>query len=239
MRACLSVLPAVAAAAAADSTSPPAGSPTGYLLDLAVVIIGVTAAFSLNSWRERRKDLQRERTYLLGFERDTESDLAQLAELTGQESARSVRAASFIDSMKAGVASIGDATLMMTDIMTIVGFKPNRTTFTSLMNAGHMDATGDFAFRASLVRLQDEFDTVAEKEGWLREFVSRFAMPFIYDHMDLSDGSFTGPGIVDSPGFRNLVLGYSTLQSQNLRAYEELGSTLSTFRGELRRRLKR
>lgn len=232
------VMPALVAAPSPARTSPP-GAPTGYLIDLAVVIIGVTAAFMLNSWRERHLERQRERKYLAGFETDIESDLAQLREIITQESARRDRMASYIASMKAGSETMESSTAVMVDVMTIVRFKPNRTTFTSLMNAGHMNSTGDFAFRARLVRLQDEFDSVAEKEEMLREFVSGFAMPFTYGHMNMMGGAFLDAGVVKTPGFRNLVLGYSTLLSQNLEAYLVLEGVVEDFREGVRRRLKR
>ncbi|MDM7992535.1 MAG: hypothetical protein QUS11_04420 [Candidatus Fermentibacter sp.] len=217
----------------------PPGILSGYLIDLAVVIIGVTAAFMLNAWRERHLDRQRERKYFAGFETDIESDLVQLREIVGQESARRDRMASCIASMKDGSQTIEAGMAIMMDVMTIVRFRPNRTTFTSLMNAGHMDSTGDFAFRARLVRLHDEFDSVAEKEEMLREFVSGFAMPFTYRHMNMIGGTFLDAGIVKTPGFINLVLGYSTLLNQNLEAYLVLEGVVTDFRDDVRRRLGR
>lgn len=232
------VMPALGAAFTVVQASPPEAL-TGYLLDLAVVIIGVTAAFMLNSWRERHLERQRERKYLAGFETDIESDLAQLREIIGRETARIDRMASYIGSMKDGSQTVESSAAIMVDIMTIVRFKPNRTTFTSLMNAGHMNSTGDFSFRARLVRLHDEFDSVAEKEDMLREFVSGFAMPFTYEHMNMIGGAFLDAGVVETPGFRNLVLGCSTLLGQDLEAYLALEGVVSDFRDDVRRRLKR
>ncbi len=49
-----------------------------HFIELMVVFIGITSAFTLNSWQETRKNAGLEQTYISSLAKDIKSDIAQL-----------------------------------------------------------------------------------------------------------------------------------------------------------------
>jgi hypothetical protein len=211
---------------------------TGYLIDLAVVITGVTAAFILNSWWERRRHKQLEQKYYRSFGKDVGSDLKLLAEVIELNRAKKDRAAGFVESIRKDGQTVDSSMKIIQDTLTIVPFKPIRTTYNSLVSSGDLNAMGNFEFKADLVKLYDGYEETASKERWLDDFISRFAMPFIYENLDLTTTTIPDPHLIRSSRFKNLVLGYYALLNQNLEACETAERTGMEFMARLKKRMK-
>jgi hypothetical protein len=213
------------------------GEIRGYLIDLAVVILGVTAAFALNSWWERRRHRQLEQKYYRNFEKDIDSDLEQLAGVIELNRAKRDKAARFVESLRSGSHTLDSSMEIIRDILTMLSFKPVRTTYSSLVNSGDFNSIGRFEFKADLVKLYDAYDEAAAKEGWLEDFVSRFAMPFIYGNLDLAANSIPDPELIHRAEFKNLVLGYYALLIQSVSGYEAVQTTGTGFMSRLKSRI--
>jgi hypothetical protein len=211
---------------------------TGYLIDLAVVITGVTAAFILNSWWERRRHKQLEQKYYGSFGKDVGSDLKLLAEVIELNRAKRDRATRFVESIRSDCQTIDSSMEIIKDALTMIPFKPIRTTYSSLVSSGDLNAMGNFEFKADLVKLYDGYEETASKERWLDDFISRFAMPFIYENLDLTTTTMPDPHLIRSSKFKNLVLGYHALLIQNLEACETAERTGMEFMARLKKRMK-
>jgi hypothetical protein len=210
----------------------------GYLIDLAVVIAGVTAAFMLNSWWERRRHRQLEQKYYRSFGKDVGSDLKLLAEVIGLNRTKRDRAARFVESIRKDDQTVDSSMAIIQDTLTMFPFKPIRTTYSSLVSSGDLNALGNFEFKADLAKLYDGYDETASKERWLDDFISRFAMPFIYENLDLTTVTIPDPQLIRSSRFKNLVLGYYALLIQNLEACETAEKTGMEFMARMKKRMK-
>jgi hypothetical protein len=171
-------------------------------------VTGVTAAFILNSLWERRRHKQLEQKYYKSFGKDVGSDLKLLAEVIELNRAKKDRAAGFVESIRKDCQTVDSCMEIIKDTLTIVPFKPIRTTYNSLVSSGDLNAMGNFEFKADLVKLYDGYEETASKERWLDDFISRFAMPFIYENLDLTTTTIPDPHLIRSSRFKNLVLGY-------------------------------
>jgi len=55
---------------------------TNLVLELLLVIVGITITFSLDNWRESKKSVRTEQEYLLSFKYDLQKDNSSTADVS-------------------------------------------------------------------------------------------------------------------------------------------------------------
>ena len=196
---------------------------TNHLIELAVVFVGITAAFMLENWREHRKERQSERKYLDSFFDDLTADAEVLRAIIPSNQAKLERAARFLwVEMKTPGWPLDSAAAMLANMMTVDPFQRKKSTYESVKNSGSLGVLSDYAMRQEIVLYYDSFEEVGTKEKLYFDWLNAYVMPFINNNVDLVTQRILSEPAVRSPMFKNLLVGYYALLQQNLETYKHM-----------------
>lgn len=190
------------------------------LLDLLIVIIGITIAFKLNNWNESRKVTNDERAYMssfsnenrinrenlvaaLDFSRSTEKDIDTLKTLLVSENYTDERIPIFIASM-----------------MALADFTPVTTTMENITASGEFDLITDINLRENLISAYNSFKTTTKFESMLANYVDKYLTPFLLENLRFSDFSSINSDFKKDPLFENIIIGYEALLHQQVNGYD-------------------
>ncbi|MBN1620413.1 hypothetical protein JW890_06795 [candidate division WOR-3 bacterium] len=204
-----------------------------YLLDLAVVITGVTAAFLLNSAWEKLKSRKLERKYLDSFRDDIKQDLFLAEETLDQNRKRYDRAKSYLETLKEGKNNPEACLEIFKDIAAINQFSPKTSTYMSIVNSGNLSIIRDYKLKEKLFQYYQSFDELKLKEKILNDFTFDTAIPFIYKNIDLLNNRFITDESIQCTDFTNIFIGYNALQTLIFNAYKGLKDSSEKLLEEL------
>ena len=191
------------------------------LIDLLIVIIGITIAFQLNNLNESNKSKAKEKDYLKSFyeeNRDNESSLSLALEFT-------LKTKNDIDSLKRILLSkdyqddrIKDLTASM---MVSSDFNPSLITMENITASGDFELISSFEYREKIIDTYNSYQTTLQLEGILSDYVNQYVTPFFFENVRFSDFTSLTENFMINPEFENIVFGYDALLTQKLRGYEE------------------
>ncbi|RLD26985.1 MAG: hypothetical protein DRI70_04995 [Bacteroidetes bacterium] len=191
------------------------------LIDLLIVIIGITIAFQLNNLNESNKSTAKEKDYLKSFyeeNRDNESSLSLALEFT-------LKTKNDIDSLKRILLSkdyqddrIKDLTASM---MVSSDFNPSLITMENITASGDFELISSFEYREKIIDTYNSYQTTLQLEGILSDYVNQYVTPFFFENVRFSDFTSLTENFMINPEFENIVFGYDALLTQKLRGYEE------------------
>ncbi len=207
---------------------------SGYFIDLAVVITGVTAAFLLNSAWEKLKSRKLERKYLDSFIDDIKEDLSLAEETLDQNRKRYDRAKSYLEILKEGQNNPEACLEIFKDIAAINQFSPKTSTYVSIVNSGNLSIIRDYKLKEKLFQYYQSFDEIKLREKILNDFTFDTAIPFIYKNIDLLNHRFIRDESIQCTDFTNIFIGYNALQTQLFNAYKDLKDSSEKLLEELK-----
>ena len=151
-----------------------------HFIELFVVIIGITIAFTLEGWSNRKKDKELERNYLNSIRADLLRDKEDLK--------------TAIDSSKVLVGIIGETfqfTYSNADVKsykrhhitaayTPPYFHPKNGTYLSLINSGSLNLITDFDLKSSITSLYNiHYDEAERIDGVIKNLVDQLIYPYM------------------------------------------------------------
>ena len=191
------------------------------LIDLLIVIIGITIAFQLNNFNESNKSNAQERDYLKSFyeeNRDNESNLSLALEFA-------IKTKNDIDTLKQILLSKNyeDNRIknLSASMMTLSDFHPSIVTMESITESGEFKLISDLEYREKLIDTYNSYQTTAQLESILSDYVNQYVTPFFFRNIRFSDFTSLHDNFKESPEFENIVIGYDALLTQKLKGYEE------------------
>lgn len=191
------------------------------LIDLLIVVIGISIAFQLNNINEAKKTKVKEKDYLKSFyeeNRDNESDFSLALEDV-------LKTKNDIDSLKKILLSkdyLNDKITNLTaSMMALTDFHPSLITMENITASGDFELISDFEFREQLIDTYNSYQTTAQLENILSDYVNQYVTPFFFENVRFSDFSSLKENFIKKPEFENIVLGYDALLTQKLKGYKE------------------
>ena len=191
------------------------------LIDLLIVVIGITIAFQLNNLNESNKSKAKEKDYLKSFyeeNRDNESKLSLAVEFA-------LKTKHDIDSLKQILLSkdYQDDRIksLSASMMALSDFNPSLITMENITASGDFELISNFEFREKLIDTYNSYQTTSHLEGILSDYVNQYVTPFFFENIRFSDFTSLKENFIAKPEFENIVLGYDALLTQKLKGYEE------------------
>ena len=191
------------------------------LIDLLIVIIGITIAFQLNNLNESNKSKAKEKDYLKSFyedNKDNESNLSLALEFT-------LKTKDDLDSLKQILLSKNyqddRITNLTASMMALSDFKPSLITMENITASGDFELISDFEYREVLIDTYNSYQTSSQFEGLLSDYVNQYVTPFFFENIRFSDFTSLKENFIKNPEFENIVFGYDALLTQKLKGYEE------------------
>ncbi len=121
-----------------------------HFIELLVVIIGISIAFSLNSWKESRKQDELEKKYMTSLKSDLEFDLAELNQIADTSG--------YYLKMQGGLLGVLGQQNYQDDslfyfVVALYGFQefvPRDNTYESMKGSGKLEIISDFDLKNEL-----------------------------------------------------------------------------------------
>ncbi|MCP5064528.1 MAG: hypothetical protein GY936_18990 [Ignavibacteriae bacterium] len=190
------------------------------LIDLLIVIIGITIAFQLNNINESNKSKTQEKDYLKSFyeeNRDNESNLFLALEFafTTKNDIDTLKQILLLKNYEDERIKNLSASMMATS-----DFHPSLITMENITASSDFELIRNFEYREKLIDTYNSYQTTSQLEGILSDYVSQYVTPFFYENIRFSDFTSLKENFIKNPKFENIVLGYDALLTQKLKGYE-------------------
>ncbi|WP_436517018.1 DUF6090 family protein [Ekhidna sp. To15] len=184
-----------------------------HIANLLVVILGISIAFYLESYKEEESNRAQERKYLESLIKDLDTDIEYLDTL-GAFNERISEALVTLSEASLG-RPYGNDTALMNYTLTIQynpPFSPQRTTYESLKASGKMDLIGSFEIRNQVVELYEQYYRgTNEYDASLNEHIRDFVKPFYMENVRFTSSQSIGPDFLSKNEFRNVIFAYRHL----------------------------
>ena len=184
-----------------------------HIANLLVVILGISIAFYLESYKERKNSRFYERQYIEGLVEDLDSDIEQLDTLMSINERR-IEALVGLSNASIGRQIIGDTVLMnyMLSIQYNPPFSPQPTTYESLKSSGKMDLISSFEQRSAIIELYEKYYLgTVQYDDAVNEHIRDFIKPFYMNHVRFNSGQSINPDFLPKNNFRNMIFAYRYL----------------------------
>ncbi|MBK6264148.1 hypothetical protein JKA74_03790 [Marivirga sp. S37H4] len=191
------------------------------LIDLLIVIIGITIAFQLNNLRESNKSVAKEKEYIKSFydeSKDNESYLSSALNF-------SISNKNDIDTLKqillSGRYYDKRIKVLTASMLGMENFNPSITTMENITASGEFELLKDIELRKRIINTYDFYNTTLELENLLTDYVNKYVTPVWFNHIRLSNMSYIDSTFIQGPLFENVVFGYEVLLNQQIKGYQE------------------
>ncbi|WP_462248592.1 DUF6090 family protein [Ekhidna sp.] len=206
-----------------------------HIANLLVVILGISIAFYLESYKETDNNRKQERKYLESLVSDLEADIQYLDTLGFRNEQISSALVKLCD------ASLGrpyesDTALMnyMFAIQYNPPFTPQRTTYETLKASGKMDLIGSFEIRNEIVDLYEQYyRATGEYDASINQHLRDFIKPYYMKNIKFNSGQSINPDFLFKNEFRNMIFGYRYVFIAKDNFYDEVNSRAESVKKQL------
>ncbi len=190
-------------------------------MDLLIVVIGITIAFNLNSWNLSIETNSKVKGYIQNFSAESKANQENLSTAI----AFSEETHKDIDTLKNILLSkrYSDKriVLLTSRMMAMAAFTSSTTTMENIKASGDFDLIKDMELRESIINTYNFYETTANLEKLLSDYINQYITPFFFENVRFSDFSSIHSDFVKEPAFENIVFGYEMLLKQLINGYHE------------------
>ncbi|MEP5613568.1 MAG: DUF6090 family protein [Cyclobacteriaceae bacterium] len=206
-----------------------------HIANLLVVILGISIAFYLESYKEVKANKAQERKYMASLVEDLQSDLAALDTLG--EINKSI-ANAIVNLSNASIGSPFDSDSLVGYLLGTQynpPFSPQLTTYESLKASGRMDLISDFDIRNKVVELYEQYYRGTKQyDDAINENLRDFYKPFYMKNIVFTGRRTISTEFLTTTEFRNIMFAYRYLFLAKSEFYNqvrlEVDSTLQSLK---------
>lgn len=191
------------------------------IVDLLIVIIGITIAFKLNTWNESIRTSLEAKDYIESFyieNRTNETNLSSALKF-------SISNKKDIDTLKQILISkkYDDERIktLAASMMALATFSPSVTTMENITASGEFKLIKDIELRKQIIDTYNSYNVTLKFEGILSDYVDKYVTPFFFENVRFSDFSSLHSDFKKEPLFENIVFGYEILLNQQIKGYQD------------------
>jgi len=191
------------------------------IIDLLIVIVGITIAFKLNTWNESIKTDLKAKDYIESFYQENSANKTNL-----------IAALKFSESNKKDIDTLKQLLLsknytntkiktLTASMMGLSNYNPSIITMENITASGEFELIKDIALRKQLISTYNAYNTTLKLEGLLSEYINEYVTPFFFENIRFSDFSSIHSDFIKDPQYENIVFGYEVLLSQQIKGYHD------------------
>ncbi len=195
---------------------------TYYIIELAVVFIGVTAGFLLNNWREENADIKLEQKYLSSFYNDLKTDVDDLDSLVFRTQKKADKLMEILKKSQYdnNLLSEAHAQEIMGEILAMEWFTPSDDTYDDIINSGNLNLISDYQIKEKISSYYSLLNEVKNVEQFYIKHMNDYGFPIIYKNYHILKREFIDDKCFQSLEFTNMYLGIISFYQQNVKIYE-------------------
>ncbi|MEM8969626.1 MAG: DUF6090 family protein [Bacteroidota bacterium] len=178
------------------------------LIDILVVVLGITIAFGLNNWRENRQNAKLEQRYLKNLKEDLVKDTLQMINIK-----RDLRGTSFavacIKRISPEIENADSVAIYLDDVFSLnyFIFFPEDYTYETLQQSGDISIIQSDSIRQVLSQLYDNYEYMRLLYEYALNTLSDEISPYV-DNLSARTSQVEDPTMYQSTHFDNLVNEY-------------------------------
>ncbi len=182
-----------------ESVLQPAPSPTilglvrqkwrEYVIEILVIIVGITLSFALNAWKEQQSKKELEQIYLKSLQRDISSDIEALNQVIDETAQVVAKARTLLSySAKPDAATFNEAIFLadLRDVFERPNFVSNDAAFTDLKSSGNMQILTDFGLKNNLFNYYKHYEAIKAVEEAERDATLFLVAPYMAKHFSFN-----------------------------------------------------
>lgn len=210
-----------------------------YIIELAVVFIGVTAGFIMNNWREDAVENKIERQYIESFNNAVLIDKDNLDSLILHSQTKIDNLLNIIKQTEVINKPLTEdlAQKIVMEIMYIEWMSPANDTYEDIINSGNLNIISDYNLKEKISSYYTFLDEVSNVEQFYTEHMNNYGFPILYKNYHLLRREFINEESYKSLEFTNMYLGIVALLQQNNKKYKEALEKNEELRNELHKAL--
>ena len=191
------------------------------IIDLLIVIMGISIAFKLNTWNESNKANREIEDYLLSFQEESTNNKATLS--AALEYSISIK--KDLDSLKILLIKedYGHKNIKtyVSSLMGLSNFMPVTTTMDNITASGQFGLIKNAELKKRLIDTYKIYKSTIKMDDILMDYVDKYLTPYFFEN------------VINNPEFENIVFGYEVLLNQQIQHYEnamgEIDALLDTI----------
>lgn len=209
-----------------------------HLVELVVVIIGISIAFSLNNWAQANKSRQEEQDYITSIIIDLDDDIQQMQDIIDSSEILRTRSMELFQYLYGHPDPLSAITHEhMTAYYRVSYFQPNQSTYSALINSGELDLIRNFELRSNISALYtDHYEEVSGADAFVHKLVDDNLYPYIIENV-----KFSRTGVEElaplktthftnlSGSFYNMLNTRSTIYRENIVRAQALKDELKSY----------
>ena len=208
------------------------------LVDLLVVILGISIAFGIDNWAEGRKDARAKQQYLISLSSDLTKDSLRLQKnKTDLQALDAVLDTLFTVTYQ---QDIGKAELIASVSLKLgrgALFTPEDYTYQALQQTGDIGLFSNDSLQMALSRLHDIYETIESQQEIFRTIQFDYVIPFYFNY-DERNKTIVDPEIYFQPKFINVLLAIGGNRSIRGTRNQEAINQLKMIQGMIRKELQ-
>ena len=190
------------------------------IVDLLIVIVGISIAFKLNTWNASKKTELEAINYVESFYEENVVNASSLVSALKYSELNKRN----IDTLKQILLSKNykDKRLkvLISSMMGMVNYSPSTTTMENIMASGEFELIKDIELRKQIISTYYTYDGTSKLEELLTNYIETYLTPFFFNNIRFSDFSSIKADFVKDPLFENIVFGYEVLLNQKIDGYK-------------------
>ncbi|WP_323756594.1 DUF6090 family protein [Roseivirga sp.] len=175
-----------------------------HFIELLVVVIGISIAFGMENWAEKRRDREAQINYLTSLKDDITNDNTELNRILDSSQVlngnidflmRYVYASGPLEDLKYG---------HITSTYAAPYFNAKDGTYHSLVNSGSLDMISNYELRASITDLYNfHYDEISKADDFIHDLVNGQIYPYMIENIQFGNAQFGQNEILDDTPLKN------------------------------------
>ncbi len=204
------------------------------IIDLLIVIIGITLAFRLNNWSESKKQDSLLKNYVTSFNIENQSNIESLSnaldysqlQLSKIDTLRQIMRKEAYDDMRLRQLS--------PSLLNTVNYKSSTITLENIKESGDFELIKDYKLRKKIITVYESLSELKEKESVLNDYVKTITRPYFFEKIRYRDFyPVDDEGMVKDHRYENMIIGYGILITRQIQAYNTTMAELENLKQEL------
>ncbi len=204
-----------------------------YIAELLVVFVGVTSAFLLNDWAQKRNSEELENKYITSLLDDLKNDSDNLKK-TINYSQNNFDSLSYLNYLLSKNFSDTDTLLELSvKLLNFEYFYPSDVTFETMKSSGGLNIIGGFEIRRKIIKLYSQYEGTILFDDMIKKYTDGYSIPYFINNTDLRNISGTDLKFYYDKQFSNILLGYLNILRQKVSALKKAKLECDSLRTEL------
>ena len=216
-----------------------------YLIEIVVIILGISITLALEQWRDGAKEEKLENLYRRNLLADIDADLGRLQKVTAETTALLAHGQAILQSENGSAPQSHSDTTLTTHLREILGrpkFIPHDATFSELKSSGNLHLLKDVDLKWLLFAFYNQAQVIKEVQDAEQQatitlvgpyFLQRLPMDDVPGHLPAREKGVEPAALANDFEFRNLVLLRVANRTELLALYRTADSLATQLKKQL------